>query len=518
MKLIPPAGPNRTWLLSSVAAIVLSTGPALAQSGAELLTKTCGDCHSVGDDGALSRISGQRKSPEGWLMTLVRMRIAHGAAIDRETEAQLVRYLADTQGLAPSEAAPYRYALEKDPDTVEAFEEPIASMCARCHTGARALLQQRSPDEWRTLIDFHVGQFPTIEYQALGRDREWYKIASTEVADWLAKELPLETKAWTGWQAADKPAVTGDWIVMTDLPEGGAAYGKLTVAGDASPYSLAGELRLSDGTSAPVSGQMNLYTGYEWRATLDIGGKTYRQVLALDGDGGLAGRQFLAGQDSLGGRLTGVRADAAPRVLGTVPEAVQGLSGDVQVVGTMLDNLTVEGAATGASTVNDFGARVTLTAETQGKAVLSVGESTTDIAFYTAPDRLTVEPEFTIARVGGGSDVGPASVPAHFRAIGWLNGPDGASGTEDDIRIGSLTAEWSMTNANEMAEVMRDTEYAGTLDPDGLFWPAVAGPNAERPFTTNNAGDLTITAKAGGLEASGRLIVTVQRFIDPPLR
>lgn len=518
MKRNPLAGPAPARLLRSAAVLaLLGATPALADD-AELLAKVCGDCHTTAADGTLSRISGQRKTPEAWLMTIVRMRMSHGADIDRQTEAALVRYLADTQGLAPSEAEPYRYALEKDPNMVEAIDEPLGTMCARCHTGARALLQHRTPEEWRTLIDFHVGQFPTIEYQALGRDREWYKIASTEIAELLATTQPRDTEAWSQWQVADKPGVAGDWIVLTTLPGAGQAYGRLTVSGDASPFAVSGDLTLADGSTQAVSGQMNLYTGYEWRATLDIGGQSYRQVLALDGAGGLSGRQFLTAQDSLGGHLSGVRADAGAHVLGTVPEAVAGLSGTVQVVGAGLEGLTVEGAAADGLAANAAGASVTLSAEAQGRAVLSAGDSSVGVALYTAPDRLTVEPEFTIARVGGGSDVGPAAVPALFSAVGWLNGPDGAAGTGDDIRIGSLSAEWTTTDANETAAMMQDAAYAGTLDRSGLFMPAVAGPNAERPFSTNNAGDLTITAKAGGLEASGRLIVTVQRFIDPPLR
>ena len=212
------------------------------------------------------------------------------------------------------------------------------------------------------------------------------------------------------------------------------------------------------------------------------------------------------------------RATGLARFVVAVPEAVAGLSGTVQVVGAGLEGLTVEGAAADGLAANAAGASVSLSAEAQGRAVLSAGDSSVGVALYTAPDRLTVEPEFTIARVGGGSDVGPAAVPALFSAVGWLNGPDGAAGTGDDIRIGSLSAEWTTTDANETAAMMQDAAYAGTLDQSGLFMPAVAGPNAERPFSTNNAGDLTITAKAGGLEASGRLIVTVQRFIDPPLR
>ena len=65
---------------------------------------------------------------------------------------------------------------------------------------------------------------------------------------------------------------------------------------------------------------------------------------------------------------------------------------------------------------------------------------------------------------------------------------------------------------------MEDAKFAGGIDDSGLFMPAVAGPNPERPFTTNNAGDLKITAEAMGMTGEAQLIVTVQRFIDPPIR
>jgi quinohemoprotein amine dehydrogenase len=109
-------------------------------------------------------------------------------------------------------------------------------------------------------------------------------------------------------------------------------------------------------------------------------------------------------------------------------------------------------------------------------------------------------------------------VPIDFAAIGWWNGPDGQPGTEDDIRIGEVAARWTSGNFNEVAEAMEDAKFAGSIDESGLFMPAVAGPNPERPFSTNNAGDLKITAEAMGQTGEAHLIVTVQRFIDPPIR
>ena len=499
----------------SAAILTAISGAHAARADQQLLLDTCGTCHSQTENG-LSRIEGQRKTPEGWMMTIVRMQQSHGLNLSAADRRTIVQFLSDTQGLAPAEAAPFRYALEKVPDAQEAPEEPMASMCARCHTEARVGLQRRTAEEWSIHMDFHVGNYPTIEYQALGRDREWFKIAKEEIAPYLAETYPLETADWTDWQGRDKAPVAGDWIVLTTLPRAGEAYGRLTVSGDASPYEVSGALMTADGTSLPVSGQMNLYTGYEWRATLDIGGETYRQVLAVTEDGtGIEGRQFLRETDSLGGRLTGVRADQAGAILGTVPSAVPAGAATVQVVGSGLDALE---ASAGTAAGNDYGAALTLETEGNGLVTFKSDGADGQVAHYSSLDSLVVEPAFTIARVGGGSDAGPGAVPAHFRAIGMWNGQDGQAGTEDDIRIGEVDADWSVTNLHEHAAHMEDAKHAGEIDPMGIFTPAVAGPNPDRPFTTNNAGELKVIAEAMGQSAESTLIVTVQRFIDPPIR
>ncbi|QAX32448.1 quinohemoprotein amine dehydrogenase subunit alpha [Leisingera sp. NJS204] len=499
----------------TAALLISAASPAPALASEELVQNICSSCHTA-EDGGLSRISGQRKTPEGWMMTIVRMQQAHGLEISPEDRRAIVQHLSDSQGLAPSETAPFRYALEKDPNAQESFDEPFASMCARCHTGARGLLQNRTAEEWTLHMDFHVGHFPTIEYQALGRDREWYQIARTEIASYLAEQNPLETAAWTDWQAADKQPVAGDWVVITDLPGIGEAYGRLTVIGEASPYQVSGEFVTADGSTHPASGQMNLYTGYEWRANLDIGGTAYRQVLALSEDGNaLQGRQFDRSNDALGAPLTGARAGAGSVILGTVPSAVPAGEAQVQVVGTGLDSLA---SSHGDATANSFGAALMLAAEGNGVVTFNAGSAEGQIAHYTSVDSLRVEPEFTIARVGGGSDAGPPPVPAYFNAIGMWNGPDGKAGTGDDVRIGQIAAQWTVANAHDHAAHMKDTEFAGEMQPSGIFAPAIAGPNPDRPFSANNAGELKVQAKAMGQQAEAMLIVTVQRFIDPPIR
>ncbi len=159
-----------------------------------------------------------------------------------------------------------------------------------------------------------------------------------------------------------------------------------------------------------------------------------------------------------------------------------------------------------------------------GVRSIKVGEisSSDAIVVYDKVGSLRVEPENAIARVGGNGGPLPP-VPAQFDAVAYLDGADGVAGTEDDVRIGVVPAAWSVSNANEVAAALEDKKFAGTMDPaSGLFTPAAAGPNPERPFSTNNAGDLTVVARFKDgervVEGSAHLVVTVQRWNDPPIR
>jgi len=510
----------------TVAMALLTGGSAVAaDDAATLLQDKCGSCHEADATGGLSRIKGQRKTPEGWLMTIVRMRVVHGINVDSAAQAELVRHLADTQGMAPSETEGYRYILEREPAVVEEFDPILLEMCGRCHSMARVALQRRTAEEWSVHIDFHVGQYPTIEYQALGRDREWYRIAKEEIAPALARDFGFENAAWDSWQAAAKPDPAGDWVFMTRLPGAGAAFGRFSVASDAGGLALDGTLQAATGPAMPISGKVRLYTGYEWRASLSIGGDSYRQVLALSADGNtLTGRQFRTEEDSLGGRFQAARVGGPARLLGAVPGNLKaGTAADVQVVGTGLDGLRFGAGVTASGmAANDYGAAVRLAAAPSGHGLvtLSAGAASAADAFavYRKLDGLKVEPSFAIARVGGAGGSTPP-VKAMFRAIGYLNGPDGEAGTDDDISIGEVPGTWSVAPFDELADQMKDAAFAGKMDAvAGVFTPADAGPNPQRPFSTNNAGNLRVVASGEGVSGEAQLIVTVQRWNDPPIR
>lgn len=501
----------------------------------KLLNERCGSCHARLPEGGLSRVHESRRTPEGWDMTIARMMFLHGVPISAEERGILVKHLADTQGMAPAETANWRYILERQPNVVETPEdEQLAVMCGRCHSYARLAIQRRDEGEWQKLVHFHLGQFPTIEYQALGRDRNWWDIASTEMPALLAKHYPLTTDAWKNWQAQAKADLSGTWRVVGQRPGKGRYTGTLSLSRDGSDsYNAQMELVYADGSTVSGSGKGMIYTGYEWRGRLNLDGTDTMQVFALSEDGNtLSGRWFLADDDALGGQLKALRSDADSTVLAVEPPYLHsGATATLTLHGVGLP-------AEGDITLGDGVEVVSVSSRSPEQIVVEVKAADTatsgsrsvkigDLAganlvtVYEQIDAVRVEPAVAIARVGGaGGPVDP--VPAQFDAVAYLNGADGTAGTDDDIRIGAMPATWTMDNANDAAAKMEDTKYAGQLSDVGLFMPAGAGLNPERPFQTNNAGELTIKAavddQGRNVEGSARLVVTVQRWNDPPIR
>lgn len=518
---------------------VLLTAPLLwasipvhaAEAGAELLLRACGQCHAQAGTESLSRVVDQRKSPEGWSMTLARMVQLHGVKASGEEREAMVKYLADNYGLAPDEARPWRYMLERQPNVAsEAADEELAVMCARCHSYGRVGLQRRSEADWRKLVHFHLGQWPTTEYQALARDRNWWEIASTGTPVKLAELFPLESASWKAWKARSAADLSGTWRFAGHQPGQGDFAGSMTLTAlGGDRYDVAYQVNYAGGASLTGSGQGVLYTGYEWRATITLDTHdTIHQVLALD-DGRLSGRWFRSDMSEIGADMTAA-PQGTPAVLAVQPGYIKrGATTVVEVQGAGLAGEVDFGPGIKVvSTVatSPDGVRVSVRAAADaalGSRSVKVGklESGPLFTVYDRVDSVRVAPESAIARVGG--DGGTLDrVPAQFQAVGYMNGPDGKPGTEDDVRIGSLPAAWSVKNANEVAEMLKDTEFAGRMLGNGLFQPAAAGPNPRRPYGTNNAGDLTVEAvvRDGDATVSGsaHLIVTVQRWNDPLIR
>lgn len=526
---------QKRWSLLSLGAVLVGlaavpTAGAQALSAQQIINTKCVQCHTKSGE-QVNRLQ-QRKTPEGWLMTLTRMRVVHNADLSPDEVKTVVKHLADTQGLAPAEAQPARYAMERRLNTVESLKtEQFTQMCARCHSGARVLLQRRPVAEWEHLVHFHVGQFPTIEYQALGRDRDWVNIAFKEMVPWLAKELPYDSAAWAQWKAKAPVSPAGRWTVAGHWPGKGDYAGQMEIQSGASAdrYALTFKGAFADGSALAGSGQAIVYTGYEWRADLDLNGVKMRQVLALDGDR-LSGRLFERDHDEIGADLAAVRqGGAGATLLALQPAHIRaGDTATLRLVGTGLDGeLKLPKGLKLVETVSRDAQQWVLKVAAdkgapKGLKDLTVGAAPAlKLAVFDRIDYVKVTPDYAIGRIGGNGGSTPV-VQGRFEAVAHSAGPDRKAGTKDDWAIGVVPASWSVEAFDETAKAEGDVQFAGLMNPDtGVFTPGGAGPNPKRRMSTNNAGNLnavaTVKEGAKTLVGKGHFIVTVQRWNNPPL-
>ncbi|MDR5903390.1 quinohemoprotein amine dehydrogenase subunit alpha [Halomonas icarae] len=522
----------RSALLLMIAG--LGSLSAQARGGEEILREHCTLCHAetTTESGAahFSRISDQRKTPEGWHMSINRMLHLRGVWLPPQEKQALVEYLANTQGLAPSEAAPFRYLLEQDTNRVETEVDPnLEQMCARCHSAARFGLQRRTEQEWQYLVNFHMGQFPTTELHAMARDREWYRLAHDEVAPELAERYGLKSEAWEEWLSQDKPLLKGSWRVIGFVPGKGEYDGRMTAVPDedGNGFMLQMKGHYADGSPLEGEGHARVYTGYEWRGTLMLDDVEMRQVLAADPEGEtLRGRMFLADSRRLGGAMNAYKDHERTEVLAIQPGYLRlGESREVTLIGQHLNGEVSLGEGVRVEEVierSDDRIRMRISAAAKGSPGVrdvTVGEATGDniLAVYDRLARLEVEPAHALARVGGnGGQLDKMRVA--FRAVGYAAGADGEVGTDDDLRLGYMPADWSIIPADETAAHEQDADYAGTIDAHGIFTPGDAGPNPERPKSANNVGRLKAVATVddGTDQVSGesRLLVAVQDYVQ----
>lgn len=525
---------SRVGLVLAASTVLLGapTASAAEVRAEAVLADKCGSCHQPNAAGTQNRIGAARKTPEGWAMTVDRMQRWHGVELsDAEVQA-VVKHLADRQGLAPEEAAPYRYVLERRPGTVEAPDDAdLAATCARCHSYARVGLQRRDAGDWTKLAHMHLGQWPTMEYQAMARDRQYWTLLSTEVPAKLAGKWPLATDAWAAWSKRQPVDLSGRWRVAGHRPGKGDYSGTLTVTrGGGDRYVLAYDVVYADGGKMKGEGSSVVYTGYEWRGSVRLGQEAVDEVYAVSADGrSMAGRWFLPSRDAVGADVKAVREDHSA-ILAVVPPFVKaGTSSKVTVIGSALSGapdfgpgITVEkvvAADAGAVTVQ------VKAAKDAGIGVRRVQVGTTvapvALAVYDKVDRVKVEPEMTIARIGGnGGPIAPD--PAQLEAVAYMNGPDGKPGTDDDVRIGPMPAKWTVADFDEAAVEAKDAKFGGVVDKSGLFMPAQAGLNPKRGPLLNNFANLSIDATVADgsakVKGSGHLIVAPPRWVDAPIR
>ncbi len=510
----------------------------------QIIIRRCQRCHERDEQGRMTRISYERKTPEGWQTSIRRMLALNDVSLGPDEAREVVRYLSNRQGLAPEELEPGRFEVERRLiEHVYEADRDVENTCIQCHSMGRVITQRRTREEWELLMATHRGLYPLVDFQAFQGGGDGPQPVD-EAIDHLSEAFPLETPEWSAWSASMRtPRLAGTWALAGFEPGKGQIFGTVKIsAGDApdefrsaSAYTYA-----ESGQEVARSGQSIVYTGYQWRGRSNPGTQDeLREVMTVDRDWQeMTGRWFTGAYDEFGPDVTLTRVGGGPVVSGVHPRAVRAgtTSAEVRVHGVNLpanpdagDFDFGPGVRVEAATGGD-GHQVTLRLSVDddapvGRRDLFAGGASLRgaIQVHDGVDRLEVTPRAGMARIGG------AAFPKGYQpydAIGWDDGPDGEPNTEDDLRLGRVPVTWSMEEYTATFDD-DDIRYVGALGSDGTFTPAIDGPNPERTGSRNNVGDVWVVATYAGAEAdpgAGRslrarahLIVTVPLYLkfDP---
>ena len=507
----------------------------------------CTRCHSRDSTtGIVQRISFERKTPEGWEMSVRRMATLNAVKMTPDVAREIVRYLSNNQGLAPAEARAGRFEAERRLISWKyQGDSATERICRACHSLGRAILQRRTREEWELLVATHRGLYPDADFQAFRRggpspaDGPAAPQPMDVAVNHLSRAFPLRTPEWTAWSAAmHAPNIDGAWFVSGYEPGKGAFFGRAVIAkaaGKDDEFTTHTTYRYArDGKTVTRTGKSIVYTGFEWRgrsreSPADSG---MREVMSIEpGWQEVSGRWFTGGYDELGMDVALSRIGAGVMLGGVSQRALR--------TNTRDQDLTIFGANFPARLLPAAidlgpGVRVSrLVKATADSLVLKVDVDSSaaigprdlfiagasrraGLAIYDKVSRLKVTPIAGLARTGG---VGFPKQFQQFEAIAINNGPDGKPDTDDDIEIGLVDAAWSLDEYG-VTYSDDDVKFVGQIYARGLFTPSLDGPNPARSGNRNNIGDVWVVANwqppekgARPLRARAQLIVTVPLYV-----
>jgi quinohemoprotein amine dehydrogenase len=521
----------------------------------KLVQSACGPCHRTDEKQQISRISFQRHTPEGWQDTIRRMVALNGLKIEPAAAREVVKYLSNNLGLAPEEARPALYEVERRlVDEQYTASTDLNGVCNACHSLGRVISQRRTRSEWDLLIAMHRGWYPLIDRQGFRRmgpaprDRgpdgrpPDTRHPVEKAIDHLSRTFPLETPEWAAWSASMRPArIEGTWALTGHEIGKGPLYGRAVLTPVPNTQDeFTSEITYTyarSGEQVKRTGRALIYTGFQWRGRSTVGGddKTaLREVMSVERDWRrIQGRWFTGGYDELG---LDVRLDRVGRetlILGADRVGLRtGLAGQsvkihvANAPGTLqardLD-LGPGVTVTQASVAGDVIAATVDVAATAavGPRDIVVAGAVRPAAFtvYDRIDAIHVTPEWSMARVGG---VNYPKMLAQFEAWAYHNGPDKKPGTADDLKIDLVDALWTV---EEYTATLNDDDvkFVGEIEPStGRFHPNVEGPNPKRSGERNNVGDVWVVASftppgspasAAPLRGRAHLLVTVPLYM-----
>jgi quinohemoprotein amine dehydrogenase len=523
-----------------------------------LVRQRCGSCHRSDEKGRMSRISYRRATPENWERTIKRMVTLNHATLEPADARNILKYLADHQGLAPEEDRPITFDAERR--TIEysyTADKDTSDTCSSCHSFARVLSERRTKEEWELLVAMHRGYYPLVDNQPMNGGQGFRRTRPMQTEpgpdgrapdnrhpmekalDHLSKTLPLVTPEWSGWSASmQAPKLVGRWAIVGSQAGKGPIYGMVTVAADVSaPDGFTTETKYTvarTGETVTRASKALVYTGYQWRGRGAAGSDTWREVMFVERDWTqMWGRWFTGAYDETGIDVKLTRVSAGPVVLGTsVASLKTGSTGQaVRIFGANLPaspqpgDIGLGAGVTVARVVSarpdEIAVDVSVAAGAPiGPRDVSVGGTVKAAALvvYDKIDGIKVLPQAGMARVGGG--VFPKQLQ-QFEAVAMNNGPDGKPDTADDLNLGIVTAKWSL---EEYTATFGDDDiqFVGSLDQNGLFTPSLDGPNPKRSGNRNNIGDVWVVAELTApdarqtdrpLRARAQLLVTVPLYM-----
>ena len=520
----------------------------------EAVVKNCGQCHAQDEKKRMSRLSYRRTTPEGWEQTIKRMVTLNSLTVSPEDAHEVLRYLSNNLGLAPEEARPAAFELERRIIDFHYEDKATEETCNRCHSIGRVLLQRRTKQEWELLIAMHRGYYPYSDFQAFmrppsiriepdadGRPPDRRQPYEKAIAT-LASAFPLRTPEWAAWSANVRPPrLQGRWALSGYQLGRGPVYGEVQV----TPGGPAGDEFTTDihlvyargGKTVARTGKAIVYTGFQWRGRSTEGAtpdSSLREVMFIDRDWGrMSGRWFTGAYDETGIDVQLQKLGTDPIVLGASPSAMKtGASGQsLRVFGAGFPNgLTPRDVDLGegvtvtrlvSATPSELQVEVDVAAGARiGARDLFVAGASRNAAVvvYDRVDLVKVRPQAGMARVGG------ANFPRgyqQFEAVAYQNGPDGKPASKDDLSLGIVDASWTL---EEFTATFGDDDlnFVGAIDQTGLFTPNEDGPNLKRKNHAVNVGDVWAVAtlaaddKAGVLKpirGRAHLLVTVPLYM-----
>ncbi len=480
-----------------------------------ILESRCSGCHPPHETtGKLDAVEFQRKAPEGWEMTIDRMIRVHGVQLQSGEGRTLIKYLSDHYGLAPAEVEPFQFVLERQNSTVTQPEIPtvIQGSCVTCHSYARTALQRRTPEMWSRLADAKLALFSNTENVTASSGLLgdfWYTAIKQETIPYLADKYPFATEAWATWQATAKPDYAGQWkVVGHDPGKGGPYTGRLALrALGNEQYEGEFTHTFTDGSTVAGKTTVLVYTGFQWRGIAQPnGGKRQKEIFFAREDGAvLKGRRLLSDIGDLGMEETLYKDKGGAKLLTTTPTALKaGATHQVKLFGMNFppdlskeavsfgDGVTVQSLRRDGTDTIVAEVVIAQGAEVAPRQVTILGvEGERTVSVYRNIDYIRIFPERAFSRPGG---IQTPKILQQFEVVGYLNGPDGVKGTDDDVKLDRVgPVRWQL---NEYVRRINDDDvrFVGTINEEGLFTPANDGPNPERHMLEHNIGDVWVEA------------------------